>query len=184
MRMLVLVIAVVVIALVVMRARSRTGRRGDGAPAPADLRRAVLRRELFAGASSPAGDHPRAVLMDWGVGNGVATLAAFDDGTTSLYTSGGGGIIGAGGHETVRAAAAAFRAEGERMRAQFAPTEPNDSFPLPPTGQVVFYLVTADATLRAGPVEGKDFASGQHPLTRLGNAAQATIAAMRSVSPP
>ena len=182
MRVIFLVVAVVVIVLVVLNARSRP-RRAGGAAAP-DLRRAVLRREMLAKAPPAADGHARAVVMDWGVGNGAATLVAFDDGTTSLYTSGGGGIIGGGAHEKVRAAAAMFRAEGERGQAQFAPVPAGDPFQLPVADQVAFYLVTDGATLRAGPVEARALAAGQHPLAPLGNAAQATIGALREVSPP
>jgi hypothetical protein len=46
--------------------------------------------------------------MDWSMDNGTATLVAYDDGTTSLYTSTGGGVIGAGSHGEVRDAAEAF----------------------------------------------------------------------------
>src|SRR5689334_9394559 len=42
-----------------------------------------------------------AVLMETGYPGAVATLAALADGTTSLYLSSGGGMIGAGGHTRV-----------------------------------------------------------------------------------
>ncbi len=40
-------------------------------------------------------------LMETGYPRGTATLVALADGTTSLYLSGGGGIIGGGSHEAV-----------------------------------------------------------------------------------
>src|SRR5438105_7124389 len=39
--------------------------------------------------------------METGYPNGIATLVCLADGTTSLYTSTGGGIIGAGAHAQV-----------------------------------------------------------------------------------
>ena len=43
-------------------------------------------------------------LLETGHPNGVATLVSLGDATTSLYTTGGFGIIGAGFHEVVAAA--------------------------------------------------------------------------------
>ena len=39
--------------------------------------------------------------METGYPDGAATLVCLSDGTTSLYTSSGGGIIGGGSHESV-----------------------------------------------------------------------------------
>ena len=40
-------------------------------------------------------------VMETGYPNGVASLVCLRDGTTSLYTSTGGGIIGGGAHDPV-----------------------------------------------------------------------------------
>lgn len=45
-----------------------------------------------------------AALMEWHVSGKVVSLVAVADGGTSLYFETGGGVIGAGEHETVRAA--------------------------------------------------------------------------------
>lgn len=45
------------------------------------------------------------VLVEIGYPEPVATLVALSDGTTSLYFSNGGGVIGAGEHAAVRDAA-------------------------------------------------------------------------------
>lgn len=45
---------------------------------------------------------PFGVLMETGYPNGTATLAAFGEGSASLYFSSGGGIIGGGRHAAVR----------------------------------------------------------------------------------
>src|SRR5688572_16670054 len=84
-----------------------TGEQASAASGSAVLREALLSREMLRDMpGDPDGDGIRAVVFDWGMGNGSATLVAFDDGTTSLYFSGGGGIIGAGAHDAVRRAAA------------------------------------------------------------------------------
>jgi hypothetical protein len=49
----------------------------------------------------PGGRRTWGCLMETGHPNGTATLVCLADGTTSLYTSSGGGIIGGGMHESV-----------------------------------------------------------------------------------
>jgi hypothetical protein len=132
-----------------------------------ELRQGVLSRTFFANAAPLAADTPRCVLMDWNMGgNGVATLLAFYDGTTSLYFSNGGGILGAGGHEPVK-------------RARFRPAS---SFELPGGQKVVLYIVTDTETLSSGPIPTSELEKGTHPLTALGGSAQAVITAVRQLS--
>ena len=107
-----------------------------------------LREQIFTiapagvGVGSEAG-HQRvwAVVMEMGRPDGVATLVAIADGTTSLYTSTGGGIIGAGQHATVRDATARFIALVDSNR-DALPTV--DDHPLPEAGRVRFYARTFD----------------------------------------
>ncbi len=49
-----------------------------------------------------------AVVMDWHLGEGIATIPIFQTGDASMYLSSGGGIIGGGTHENVKKAAVAF----------------------------------------------------------------------------
>ena len=75
------------------------------APAP-DLHARLLASTpseygLAASAELP---HVWALLMEMSVSNAVASLAAVADGSTSMYFSGGGGIIGGGEHQSVREA--------------------------------------------------------------------------------
>lgn len=121
--------------------------------------------------------------MDWSMDEGTVTLVAYDDGATSLYTSTGGGVIGAGTHEAVRDAAAAFRAKAERTLKEFTAAAATDSLPLPPPNAVTFHVITDSATLRAGPIATSLLIAGDHPLAALGNNAQAVIAAIHEVSP-
>src|SRR5215211_1032599 len=48
------------------------------------------------------------ILMETGYPGGTATLLALGDGTSSLYLSTGGGVVGGHGHQNVREANAEF----------------------------------------------------------------------------
>src|SRR5687768_16870875 len=123
------------------------------------LREKLLSREMIRDIpGDPDGDGIRAVVFDWGIGDGAATLVAFDDGTTSLYFSGGGGVIGAGAHDAVKRATVAFREEAARVRSQLGPS---NAFPLPVGETSVFYIVTDSATLTSGPIPNADLARGK-----------------------
>jgi hypothetical protein len=152
----------------------------DEAP---DFRGMVLRREFLAKAAPAPDGHARAVVMDWSLDRGAATLVAYDEGTTSLYYSSGGGVIGAGAHDAVRRAAAAFRAEAARTQPVFTAVPASDPMALPPANAVAFYLITDSATLRAGPITTAELSAGSHTLGSLGNLAQAVISAVREVGP-
>lgn len=184
--MRILLLALVAGALIALAWRFRPAARNQAASASTqpDLRARVLRREFLSGVAPSTDGRPRAVVMDWSmVDYGTATLVAYDDGTTSLYTSAGGGVIGAGSHEEVRDATEAFRAEAERTLKQFTAVAAADPLPLPPPNAVSFYVITDSATLRAGPIPTQRLIAGEHPLAALGNKAQAVIAAIHEVAP-
>jgi hypothetical protein len=162
---------------------ARTDSAGQPAPAASGselLREKLLSREMLRDMPpDPDGDGIRAVVFDWGMGDGGATLVAFDDGTTSLYFTGGGGIIGAGAHDAVRRAAASFREEAARLKPRLTRA---DAFP-PPTGErSVFYVVTDSATLTSGPISNADLERGRPPFGELGTRAQAVITEIRKAS--
>ncbi|HKW17305.1 MAG TPA: hypothetical protein VJO35_07355 [Terriglobales bacterium] len=103
------------------------------------------------------------VVMDMGMPNGTATMIAVADGTVSMYTSTGGGIIGVGPHEGPKRVAAELL--------QFAPPffahcQPTTEFPLPKPGNTSFYLMGPDATVTA-EAESQKLGSGQHALAPL-----------------
>ena len=157
----------------------RFSRRSPGpSAARPDLRSLLLRRELLAQVG-PSRGGIRAALMDWTVNSGTATLIAYDDDTTSLYYSNGGGVIGAGEHDAVRQASKAFRVEMERLWSQFRPVPAGDRCAFPPTDAVAFYLVTDTETLRTGPVGTSKIREASHPLHSAGDLAQAVITQIR-----
>jgi hypothetical protein len=101
--------------------------------------------------------------MEMGYPNGTATLVCFADGTSSMYFSSGGGIIGGHSHEGVRRAAAVFLATVNQLLASMEPTR---TFPLPAAGHVSFSAQTDAGLLRADAAEG-ELKKGHHPLSPL-----------------
>ena len=89
--------------------------------------------------ASPERPNVFGILMEINYPVATVTLAVFAEGSTSLYFSSGGGVIGAGQHETVRETHGAFFFEAESRLGEFAIA--NDT-PLPDTGRVRFYLRT------------------------------------------
>jgi hypothetical protein len=183
MRFLFLVLAALVLAALAWRFRPAPRNQSARAAADPDLRTMILRREILAPLEPSSDGRPRVVVMDWTMESGTATLVAFDDGTTSLYMSTGGGVIGAGEHDEVRDAAGRFRTEAERMLNEFAAVAANDPLSLPPSDAVNFYIITDSATLRAGPIATSRLIAGDHPLAELGNRAQVVIAAIQALTP-
>jgi hypothetical protein len=125
----------------------------------------------------PNGARVFGVLMESRIGESVATLVCFVDGTTSLYFSQGGGVIGAGQHETVRSAATAFVALGNHFAPRFTVTT---TFPFPPAGRVRFYLRTFDGTKTEEAAES-DLTTPRVPLFSLFVAGQRVISAIREL---
>lgn len=79
------------------------------------------------------------VIMDWDVGEGIATLVAFKSGDASLYLSNGGGMIGGSGHENIRKAAVEFIDKAENYLDKVTKTEVT---PLPDKNSIKFYFLT------------------------------------------
>lgn len=113
-------------------------------------------------------------LMEIAQSAGTASLVAVADGTVSLYTTGGGGMIGAGEYLAVREAAERFL----QAAADAAPSMiPTAEFPLPEPGHVRFHVrtpegdVTADAAealLRARRHQlGPLYVAGQDVITEI-----------------
>jgi hypothetical protein len=80
------------------------------------------------------------IIMDWDLGEGIATLISFEDGEASLYLSSGGGLIGGGQHENVKEAVLKFISLAQNYLNK---TNRTDSIPLPNKGAINFYLLTS-----------------------------------------
>src|SRR3954453_20298545 len=85
------------------------GRKKKQSPGGGDVYEGLRAQALGAvasGLAAPGAEHPQVwgVVIDIPKGADWATIVALGDGTTSMYTSSGGGVIGAGEHEVVRKA--------------------------------------------------------------------------------
>ena len=118
------------------------------------------------------------ILMETGYPEATATLLAMSDGTTSLYLSHGGGIIGGESHESVRQANAAFieTANGFCQR-----LKPSQSFPVPEMGHTIFYALTDSGLLTEEALEN-DLGHGHHWLSPLFFAGHEVITQLRLIS--
>lgn len=125
----------------------------------------------------PADPPVLAVVMDTGYPEAVATLIGLADGTTSLYFSNGGGMIGGGQHPLVAEATERLvnAAAGEIGR-----LSPQSDFPLPAVGMTQLIAVTPNECLCASAAEAK-LGSGEHELSDLFFAAQDVITELRLV---
>jgi hypothetical protein len=154
---------------------------GKEVPPPTEVMRTLRERALTLAATEcgvqPTPELPRVwgVILDMGFDKALVTLVALTDGTTSLYTGTGGGVIGAGGHATVRKATADLLAVAEANLDKLAVIQ---SFPFPAVGEVRFYARTFTDTRGAGAADST-LASPEHPLFPLFRAAQAVITAVR-----
>jgi hypothetical protein len=118
------------------------------------------------------------VVVDWGMDPNVATVVALADGTASMYTSTGGGVIGAGGRPAVDAANRRLLGVAEAQLARF---EPIDAPADPDPTTFVYWILTwsglrTAAHSPAGPP--KDDAA----LVAVGEAFQEFVAQLRLAS--
>jgi hypothetical protein len=118
------------------------------------------------------------ILMETGYPEASATLFALGDGTTSLYLSTGGGVIGGQAHQNVREANAEFVEAANRHYQHLKPT---DSFPLPADGQTVFYVLT-DSGVLTGAGREEELGLGRHPLSSLFHEGHQVITQLRLIS--
>ncbi len=103
-----------------------------------------------------------AVVMEIEVSGETATLVGMADGTASLYISSGGGIIGGGDHEVVRAAAQGLVDVAQRADTAAAEPVPDD-LPYPAAGSVRFYFRSGALTTTAEVTE-EEVADPSHSL--------------------
>lgn len=115
-----------------------------------------------------------AVLMDWPLGDQIATVLSSSGGDASLYTTSTFGIIGGVGHENVRKASIDFIACAQHF---LDITTPAPDYAYPDQQTLRFYMVTPSGVRRVSypmtEIEKKDsparalFAYGQEVLTQL-----------------
>ena len=134
---------------------------GSGRKSPAEAYAGL--RNMILTKRPPNFDGFWGVVMDIRRHNGTATMIAVADGTISLYTSTGGGIIGLGPHEGPKRAAAALLA----FAPQFCSVcQQSADFPIPSSGNTRFYLMGPNAVFTA-EAGSDELASGKHVLSPL-----------------
>ena len=131
----------------------------------------------LAPSTSPGSRRVWAVVMDTAFPEGVASLVVVADGTTSLYTSTGGGTIGAGTHENVALASRAFL---DRVDGALDLLVPASAFPLPTTGRVRFCVLTFDGG-RTAEADEQDLGESRHPLSGVFHAGHDVLTELREI---
>jgi len=116
-------------------------------------------------------------LMETGYPRATATLVALADGTTSLYLSTGGGIIGGGFHQAVASATRSFLAELEHHLAML---RPDLHAALPATGRVIIRALTYTGRMSAEASED-DLGHCRHQLSPVFHAAHRVITELRLI---
>lgn len=158
---------------------SSQDKKPESAAAPAGAMKELRDRLLTSSAAEVglSGEDAKAkvwgVLMEVALPNGVATLVSVRDGTASLYTSTGGGILGG---YSARNEAKRFVTEAEKHLASMKPTK---SFPYPTAGTMKFYVLTQDGVVTAEADE-KELVSGRHALSPLFLSANEVLTALRT----
>jgi hypothetical protein len=127
----------------------------------------------------PDGEWPGAsvALMEMPVGDATATIVAVADGTVSLYTSTGGGTVGAGEHLSARHAGMRFL----KAAAEAAPwMTPTTDFPLPSEGSVRFHVRTPEGDVTAEATE-EELRGRRDLLAPLYRAGQDVVSEIRLI---
>jgi hypothetical protein len=154
---------------------------GDPAEGTPALRERLLSAKPsdFGLAPSPELPHVWAAMMEMRVGKAVVSLVAVADGSTSLYFSTGGGVIGAGEHDSVRAANRKLLAFIEKYLDMFVPLDT----PLPVMDGAVSFAVLTHAGLRGARDEEARIKERTSPLWAPYALGQDVITAVRRATP-
>lgn len=144
------------------------------------LRQQILTLDPASLHLAPSVEHPHVYggLMEMGVGGDSVSLVVVADGTTSFYWSTGGGIIGAGFHETVKGPSRGFLAALERHVDQLG-ADPSGATPTADMIHLRALTFDRGRLLAAGPEA--DFAEKRNPLWDVFFAGHALITAIRKL---
>jgi hypothetical protein len=144
------------------------------------LRNQILDLDPRAAGVAPSAARPEVWggLMDMGYPDRRwATLVVVGDGTVSLYTSTGGGTIGAGAHETVAVAAEQWLSALQVGLGLLPLIGPAD---LPGPDRVVIRALTFDGH-RSVEAAKADLGYGRHPASALFHSAHEVLTQMRLI---
>lgn len=150
-----------------------------GQPSPDVMRE--LRMQLLTTPAAKFGIEPTpdfpvvyGIVMDWPIGENIASVVSLCDGNASLYTTSTFGVIGGFGHESVRVQARNFVAVAAKFLGAATPVS---EFPYPESDRIRYYLLTFDGVkmidadmeaVTSNRHESSElFAYGQEVLTEL-----------------
>jgi hypothetical protein len=131
--------------------------------------------------TSPVHQDVVGLIADIPAKGGFVTIVGLADGTSSMYTSVGGGVIGAGTHAAVAAATEAVLVVVQRNLGLF---KNRDDRELPPEGLVRLHVLTSSASRRADVPEGAFWGREEHELMPVIATVQNLISALSAASPP
>jgi hypothetical protein len=147
---------------------------------PADVYHG-LRQQVFAltpdqlGGGTFAEEPILALVMETRYPEAVATLVAVADGTTSLYFSNGGGVIGAGTHAAVAEASERWLEAGRAALREL----PEVAEPALPADGTTQFLAVTPTGLRGLAVPEAELGERRHDLSPLFYAGQDVITQIR-----
>ncbi len=118
-----------------------------------------------------------AIIMETGFPEGSFTLSSVADGSTSLYFSSGGGVIGGGEHDAVLEASDYLLSGAQHFHDK---TKMVTDFPKPEEGDVIFYLVTFDG-VRSYTATEENLGNEKDELSSLFFAAHKVITELRKI---
>jgi hypothetical protein len=127
---------------------------------------------------TPSVDTPHVwgVLVETGYDVGTASLVSLADGTTSLYYSTGGGLLGSSEYAPLARASKSLVIQAEKYLPHMAKSD--DDLPPPAIGQVNFILLTYSGLVSI-KVPEQELTSGKHILSSLFIQARATLEQLR-----
>ncbi len=127
---------------------------------------------------TPSEDLPRVwgFMMEIFISQNWVNLVCVADGTVSIYIGTGGGIIGAGEHDSVRSAARECLKKSEEILEHLKKFDPTH---IQNERKIKFHVLTYDG-IRSDEAETNEINSGKHYLSELHYYAQNVITEVRS----
>jgi hypothetical protein len=138
-----------------------------------------LRGKAMHYVSTRADSAVHGLVADIAYDEGTVTIVCLDDDTTAMYTSHGGGIIGAGEHEHVVAVTRRVL-ELAALQQVSIPLVTDDRLPLP--GNVQFSVLTRQG-VRSDTADEVELDNKTHPLSPLFFAIQDVVTELGRVDP-
>jgi hypothetical protein len=134
------------------------------------------------GLAEPPSSHPNVsgVMIDIPARAGFVTLVALTDDTTSLYTSVGGGTIGAGAHASVAEATHSLLSAVEATLGKFTDEDDGE---LPPPGKVRIHVLSPSGGRRADVSDDSFWGREASELKPVIATAQTLMTSVRQASP-